>query len=84
MDGKLKDYYEARFEMMSGKGWVDLMEDVTNIINSLSDVMSIKDEKDLLLRQGQLANLEWLKGLKTSSESVFQELVEEDKNANHA
>jgi hypothetical protein len=36
MNKELQDYYESRFEMMSTKGWKDLVEDVDKIIVSLN------------------------------------------------
>lgn len=74
MDKALQEYYEARFDMMSSKGWKDLMEDVQLIITSYSNVLAIDNEKDLYKKQGQLDILMWLFNLKLESERAWEEL----------
>lgn len=77
MDKALQEYYEARFDMMSSKGWNDLIEDLQIIINSYSNVMAIDNEKDLFKKQGQLDILLWLSNLKQESERAWEELNNE-------
>jgi hypothetical protein len=77
MDKALQEYYEARFDMMSSKGWKDLIEDLQIIINSYSNVMAIDNEKDLFKKQGQLDILLWLSNLKQESERAWEELNNE-------
>ena len=77
MDKALQEYYEARFDMMSSKGWDDLLEDMKMIINSYSNVMAIDNEKDLFKKQGQLDILLWLSNLKQESERAWEELNNE-------
>ena len=77
MDKALQEYYEARFDMMSSKGWNDLIEDLKIIINSYSNVMAIDNEKDLFKKQGQLDILLWLSNLKQESERAWEELNNE-------
>jgi hypothetical protein len=77
MDKALQEYYEARFDMMSSKGWKDLIEDLQIIISSYSNVMAIDNEKDLFKKQGQLDILLWLSNLKQESERAWEELNNE-------
>ena len=77
MDKALQEYYEARFDMMSSKGWNDLIEDLKIIISSYSNVMAIDNEKDLFKKQGQLDILLWLSNLKQESERAWEELNNE-------
>lgn len=77
MDKALQEYYEARFDMMTSKGWKDLLEDVEIIIKSYSNVMVIDNEKDLYKKQGQLDILLWLSNLKQESERAWEELNNE-------
>ena len=77
MDKALQEYYEARFDMMTSKGWKDLLEDVELIIKSYSNVMAIDNEKDLYKKQGQLDILLWLSNLKQESERAWEELNNE-------
>ena len=74
MDKALQEYYEARFDMMSSKGWNDLIEDIQIIIKSYNNVMAINDEKDLYTKQGQLDILNWIVALKETSDKAWEEL----------
>lgn len=75
MNKELQDYYESRFEMMSTKGWKDLMEDVDKIIVSLNNISTIDSEKDLQFKKGELSILTWLVNLKEISERAYEEIL---------
>ena len=64
--------------MMSTQGWVDLMEDVDNMIEPLNNISTIEDEKSLQFRKGELSILIWLKNLKQVSERAFEDLNEKN------
>jgi hypothetical protein len=74
MDKALQEYYESRFDMMSSKGWKDLIEDVHIIIKSYNNVLAVSDEKDLYTKKGQLDILNWLVSLKETSNKAWEEL----------
>lgn len=78
MSPQLQKYYEERFSMMSTQGWVDLMEDVDNMIEPLNNISTIEDEKSLQFRKGELSILIWLKNLKQVSERAFEDLNEKN------
>jgi len=78
MTPELQKYYEERFSMMSTQGWVDLMEDVDNMIEPLNNISTIEDEKSLQFRKGELSILIWLKNLKQVSERAFEDLNEKN------
>jgi len=73
---ELQKYYEARFDLMSKKGWKDLMEDIDTMIESLNNISTIPDEKSLQFKKGELSILTWLRTLKEVSERAFEELNE--------
>ncbi|CAB4136660.1 hypothetical protein UFOVP308_42 [uncultured Caudovirales phage] len=75
MNQELQDYYESRFEMMSTKGWKDLVEDVDKIIVSLNNISTIDSEKDLQFKKGELSILTWLVNLKEISERAYEEIL---------
>ena len=77
MDKALQEYYEARFDMISSKGWKDLVEDMELVIKNYSNVMAIDTEKDLHKNQGRLDILLWLSNLKQESERAWEELNNE-------
>ena len=78
MDKELQDYYEARFEMMSTKGWIDLLNDVDKMIEERNNLMATKSLEELNLRKGQLDVLYWIKTLKQLSEESWEQLNEKD------
>ena len=78
MNQELQKYYEERFSMMSTQGWIELMEDVDKMIESLNNISTIADEKSLQFRKGELSILIWLKNLKQVSERAFEDLNEKN------
>ena len=78
MTTELQKYYDARFDMMSTQGWIDLMEDIDKMIEPLNNVSTIVDEKGLQFRKGELSILIWLKNLKQVSERAFEDLNEKN------
>ena len=78
MNPELQKYYEDRFDLFSRQGWVDLMEDVDNMLIPLNNVSTIADEKSLQFRKGEISILIWLKTLKGVSEQAYEELNEKN------
>ena len=77
MTHELQKYYESRFTMFSSEAWCDLLEDIEEMVASLEHVSHIKDFEDLKYKQGQLDILNWIQALKNSSETAYEELLEE-------
>ena len=77
MDKELQDYYEARFEMMSTKGYKDLLADVEVMIDERNNLMATQSLEDLNFRKGQLDVLHWLRTLKKLSEEAWEQLNNE-------
>lgn len=75
---ELEQYYEARFDMMAGKGWSDLIDDVQKMYDARNHVLGVQSEQDLFFKKGQLDVLQWLLTLKQSSEEVFEQLKSGD------
>jgi hypothetical protein len=78
MTPELQKYYEDRFSTMATQGWLDLMEDVDNMINSLNNISTIPDEKSLQFKKGELSILIWLKTLRDVSKQAYEELNEKN------
>ena len=74
MDPKLQKYYEDRFDLFAHQGWIDMMEDIDNMLDALNNVSTIADEKSLQFRKGELSILTWLKTLKKVSEDAYEDL----------
>jgi hypothetical protein len=78
MNPELQKYYEDRFDLFSRQGWVDLMEDVEAMLDSMNNVSTITDEKSLQFRKGEISILIWLKTLKGVSERAYEDLNEKN------
>jgi len=78
MTPELQNYYEDRFDLFSHRGWADLMEDVDNMLIPLNNVETVRDEKHLQFRKGEISILIWLKTLKSVSERAYEDLNEKN------
>jgi hypothetical protein len=78
MNQELQRYYENRFSTMGTDGWLDLMEDIDNMIASLNNISTIPDEATLHFKKGELSILTWLRTLKEVSERAYEELDEKN------
>jgi len=78
MTPDLQKYYENRFSTMGTDGWLDLMEDIDNMIASLNNISTIPDEATLHFKKGELSILTWLRTLKEVSERAYEELDEKN------
>lgn len=78
MDKELQEYYEARFEMMSTKGYKDLLADVEVMIDERNNLMATQSLEDLNFRKGQLDVLHWIRTLKKLSEEAWEQLNNEE------
>jgi CO dehydrogenase/acetyl-CoA synthase beta subunit len=76
MDKELEKYYNNRFTMMSSQGWLDLVEDVKEMIATYNNVTSINSVDEFHKRQGQIDILNWVLNLKELSEKTYEELNE--------
>ena len=77
MDKELQEYYEARFDMMSTKGYKDLLADVERMIEERNNLMATTSLEDLNFRKGQLDVLHWIRTLKKLSEEAWEQLNDE-------
>lgn len=77
MDKELQAYYEARFEMMSTQGYIDLLTDVETMIEERDNLMATKTVEEMHFRKGQLDVLHWIRTLKKLSEEAWEQLNNE-------
>ncbi len=74
MDKELQAYYEARFDMMTSKGWQDLVEDLRKVEEVSKDLDRCNSVEDLYYAKGQLDILNFIFKLKEASEDAYEEL----------
>ncbi len=78
MSPELQRYYEDRFDLFVHPGWIDLMEDIDNMLSAMNNISTINDEKSLQFRKGEVSILTWLKTLKKVSEDAYEDLNEKN------
>ena len=81
MNRELQDYYENRFSMTATQGWQDLLEDIDLMLSSTDTVKGVETVEQLHFRKGEVSIMTWLKNLKQSSEEVYEQLQQEEDNA---
>ena len=81
MNRELQNYYENRFSMMATPGWQDLLEDIDLMLSSTDTVKGVETVEQLHFRKGEVSIMMWLKNLKQSSEEVYEQLQQEEDNA---
>jgi hypothetical protein len=74
MDQELQRYYEDRFDMMSHKGWVDLIEDLNRLLEQYQNIDNCGDTVTLEFRKGQVDILKYLISLEELSEKTYEEI----------
>ena len=55
-----KEFFDGRYRLFEVDSWMDLVEELTQMAESLNNVSTIKDEKSLYEVQGQLSILNML------------------------
>ena len=67
-------FLEDRVGMTETEGWLDLLEDVKNLQNSIANVENINSEKDLWLIKGQLRVINFILSLENATNLALEEL----------
>jgi hypothetical protein len=76
MDKTLQLYYEETFSMMATEGWKLLMEDLSQLKNTVNELSTVSDAQILFHRQGQLDILNLLLNRKEACARAYEELQE--------
>ena len=74
MDHELQRYYDDRFNMMAQRGWQDLMEDLTKLLEQYQNIDNCGDTASLEFRKGQVDILKYLTSLEELSEKTYEEI----------
>jgi hypothetical protein len=77
MTPELQRYYEERLSMMGSQGWVDLMEDVQEMLKA-TDTLSGVTPENVKFKQGEISIMKWLLTLKDTSIKAYEGLQNED------
>lgn len=76
MDTQLQKYYENRLAMFGSQGWVDLMEDVQEMLKA-TDTLSGVTPENVKFKQGEISIMKWMLSLKETSINAYEELQNE-------
>lgn len=77
MEQSLQNYYENQFSLFIHPGWVDLLEDLQKLKDSINDLSLVTDTQNLYFRKGQLDILDLILKRKQSCEEIYKQLEEE-------
>ena len=67
-------FLEDRLSMMETEGWRDLIQDLENLENSVSNIDTMNSDKDLWNAKGQLYMINFLLSLYTATNLALEEL----------
>ena len=67
-------FLEDRLSMMETEGWRDLIQDLENLENSVSNIDTMNSEQDLWFAKGQLYMINFLLSLHTVTNLALEEL----------
>lgn len=67
-------FLEDRLGMMETEGWLDLVQDIKNLEDSIVNLDSINSEQDLWLIKGQLRLINFIISLENATNLALEEL----------
>jgi len=67
-------FLEDRLGMTETHGWLDLIQDLQNLEESIAKFDNINSEKDLWEAKGQLRILNWIINLENATHLALEEL----------
>ena len=71
-------FLEDRLSMMETEGWRDLIQDLENLENSVSNIDTMNSDKDLWNAKGQLYMINFLLSLYTTTNLALEESVDQN------
>ena len=74
MVGSDKEFYDNRINLVETDGWIDLVEELKTLSESVKRIDSIDNEKDLWFARGQLSILRQMIVLEEATKVAMTEL----------
>ena len=74
MVGSDKEFYDNRINLVETDGWIDLVEELKTLSDSVKRIDSIDNEKDLWFARGQLSILRQMIVLEDATKAAMTEL----------
>jgi hypothetical protein len=69
-----KEFYTNRINLVEADGWIDLIEELKTLSESVKRIDSIDNEKDLWFARGQLSILRQMIVLEDATKAAMTEL----------
>ena len=69
-----KEFYDNRINLVETDGWIDLIEELKTLSDSVKRIDSIDNEKDLWFARGQLSILRQMIVLEEATKVAMTEL----------
>ena len=69
-----KEFYANRINLVGSDGWIDLIEELKTLSESVKRIDSIDNEKDLWFARGQLSILRQMIVLEDATKTTMTEL----------
>ena len=69
-----KEFYANRINLVETDGWIDLIEELKTLSDSVKRIDSIDNEKDLWFARGQLSILRQMIVLEDATKTAMTEL----------
>ena len=69
-----KEFYANRINLVEADGWIDLIEELKTLSESVKRIDSIDNEKDLWFARGQLSILRQMIVLEDATKAAMTEL----------
>ena len=69
-----KEFYANRLNLVETDGWIDLIEELKTLSDSVKRIDSIDNEKDLWFARGQLSILRQMIVLEDATKAAMTEL----------
>ena len=74
MVGSDKEFYDNRINLVETDGWIDLVEELKTLSESVKRIDSIDNERDLWFARGQLSILRQMIVLEEATKTAMTEL----------
>jgi hypothetical protein len=69
-----KEFYNNRINLVEADGWIDLIEELKTLAESVKRIDSIENERDLWFARGQLSILRQMIVLEDATKTAMTEL----------
>jgi hypothetical protein len=81
MTPELETYYNNYNELFNHEGFKQLLKDVSNNVDRLSDVQAVKDLEDLFFRKGQITAFTSIINLEGTIEAARDQVEAQPEDA---